>query len=115
MSNFGERAHIFYSLFKHSRASNFLRDFTREFRRENHELRAQLGSMTELKMENERLSKLLGFKQSANLELVAARVIGHDLLPDRKTISIDRGTLHGIKKNMATITTGGVVGYIYRT
>jgi len=83
--------------------------------RENAELRAQLGSMTELKMENERLSKLLGFKQSSNLELLAARVIGHDLLPDHKTISIDRGTVHGIKKNMATITTGGVVGYIYRT
>jgi rod shape-determining protein MreC len=87
----------------------------RELQRENAELRAQLGSMTELKMENERLSQLLGFKQSANLELLAARVIAIDLLADHKMISIDRGTQHGIRKNMATITTGGVVGYIYRT
>jgi rod shape-determining protein MreC len=87
----------------------------RELQRENAELRAQLGSMTELKMENERLSKLLGFKQSANMELLAGRVIGRDLIADHHTIWIDRGTDHGVKKNMATITTGGVVGYIYRT
>lgn len=87
----------------------------RELQRENAELRAQLGSMTELKMENERLSNLLGFKQAANLELLAGRVIGRDLLAEHHTIWIDRGTEHGVKKNMATITTGGVVGYIYRT
>ena len=87
----------------------------REFQRENAELRAQLGSMTELKMENERLGKLLGFKQAANMELLAGRVIGRDLVLDHQTIWIDRGTEHGVKKNMATITTGGVVGYIYRT
>lgn len=86
----------------------------RDLQRENAELRAQLGSMTELKMENERLSQLLGFKQTANLELLAARVIGRDLMADHNTISIDRGSDHGLHKNMATITTGGVVGYIFR-
>src|SRR6201996_8764381 len=86
----------------------------RTLQRENSELRAQLGSMTELKMENERLSQLLGFKKASNLQLLAARVIGTDLFADHKTLTIDRGTEHGLRKNMATITTGGVVGYIYR-
>ena len=87
----------------------------KELQRENMELRAQLGSMTELKMENERLGSLLGFKRSSNLDLLAARVIGRDILADHYFITIDRGTQHGIRKNMATITTGGAVGYIYRT
>lgn len=86
----------------------------RDLQRENAEMRAQLGSMTELKMENERLGRLLGFRQASNLELLAARVIGLDLLPDHSKITIDRGTSHGIRKNMASITTGGVVGYVYR-
>lgn len=85
-----------------------------KLQQQNAELRAQLGSMTELKMENERLNNLLGFKQASSLKLLAARVVGHDLLPDHHTITIDRGTEQGVKKNMATITTGGVVGYIYR-
>lgn len=78
------------------------------------ELRAQLGAMTELKMENERLSGLLGFKQASKMNLLAARVIGRDLLHDHNTIVIDRGLAHGVQKNMAALTIGGVVGYVFR-
>lgn len=81
---------------------------------ENSELRAQLGAMTELKVENERLNKLLGFKQSSNMELLAARVVGKDLFLEHQTLTVNRGTYHKIKKNMAALTVGGVVGYVYR-
>lgn len=77
-------------------------------------LRAELGSVTELKLENQRLTQLLGFKQASPLSLVAAKIVGKDLLPDHYTLTIDRGTDHGVRKNMAVITTGGVVGYIFR-
>jgi len=77
-------------------------------------LRAELGSVTELKLENQRLNHLLGFKQASPLSLIAAKIIGKDLLPDHYTLTIDRGTDQGVKKNMAVITTGGVVGYIFR-
>lgn len=87
----------------------------RELKTENAEMRAQLGSMTELKIENERLSKLLGFKQNSNMDLLAGRVVGKDLLLDHQTLTINRGTAHGVKKNMAALTVGGVVGYVYRT
>lgn len=83
--------------------------------RENAELRAQLGALTELKLENERLNKLLGFKQQTNMELLAAKVIGKDLMPEHASITINRGTRHGVKKNMAGITIGGVVGYVIMT
>jgi rod shape-determining protein MreC len=78
------------------------------------ELKAQFGAMTELKMENQRLSQLLGFKQASKMKLLAARVIGRDLLPDHNTITIDRGLSHGVQKNMAALTIGGVVGYVFR-
>ena len=82
--------------------------------KENAELRAQLGAMTELKKENQRLNRLLRFKQKSNMQLLAARVIGKDLLPDHNSITINRGSEHGVKQNMAALTVGGVVGYIYR-
>jgi cell shape-determining protein MreC len=39
------------------------------------ELNAQLGALTELKLENERLSQLLGFKQASKMNLLAARQV----------------------------------------
>lgn len=82
---------------------------------ENMELRAQLGSMTELKVENERLTKLLGFKQASNMDLLAAKVVGKDMLLDHQTLTVNRGTRDGVAKNMAALTVGGVVGYVFRT
>ncbi len=78
------------------------------------ELNAQLGALTELKLENERLRELLGFKQASKMNLLAARVIARDLLPDHNTITVDRGLDHGVQKNMAVISIGGVVGYTFR-
>ncbi len=78
------------------------------------EMDAQLATVTELKLENERFGQLLGFKQASSMNLMAARVIGRDLLPDHETISVDRGLSHGVKKNMAVLTTGGVIGYTFR-
>jgi rod shape-determining protein MreC len=77
-------------------------------------LNAQLGAMTELKLENQRLNQLLGFKQTNKMNLLAARVIGRDLLADHNTITVDRGLSHGVQKNMAALTIGGVVGYTFR-
>lgn len=77
-------------------------------------LKAELGSVTELKLENQRLNELLGFKQASPLTLIAARVVGKDLLPDHDTLTVDRGESHNVKKNMAVITNGGVVGYVFR-
>jgi rod shape-determining protein MreC len=85
-----------------------------ELKNQLDELNAQLGTMTELKLENERLSQLLGFKQNTKMQLLGARVIGRDLLPDHQTIIVNRGLAHGVKKNMAVLTIGGVVGYTFR-
>ena len=86
----------------------------RKLLNKNAKLRAELGALTELKLENGRLRKLLKFKRDTQMRLLAARVIGHDLLPEHNTLTINRGIKHGIQKNMAAITVGGVVGYIIR-
>jgi rod shape-determining protein MreC len=82
--------------------------------KENEELRAKLGGLTELKLENERLTKLLDFKRSTSMDLLAAKVIARDLSPDHYSIRINRGTRHGLKKLMGVITVEGVVGYVLK-
>lgn len=82
--------------------------------KENAELRAKLGALTELKLENERLSKLLDFKRSTNMELLASKIIARDLSPDHASIRINRGTRHGLKKLQGVITVEGVVGYVLK-
>lgn len=85
-----------------------------ELQHENEELRAKLGAITELKLENERLTKLLDFKRSTNMTLLAAKVIARDLSPDHYAIRINRGTRNGLRKLMGVITVEGVVGYVLK-
>ena len=84
----------------------------RQLNHELAELKAQLGELTELKLENERLGRLLDFKQRTYMNLLASRIVGKDLLSDYETVTIDRGSRHGVKKGMGTLTINGVVGYI---
>ena len=82
--------------------------------KENEELRAKLGALTELKLENERLTKLLDFRRATSMELLAAKVIARDLSLDHTSIRINRGTKHGLKKLQGVITVEGVVGYVLK-
>ncbi len=81
---------------------------------QNKELQARLQSMDELTKENERMNALLGFRQKAKMEMVAARIMSRDLLSDHATVRINKGTHDGLKAGMAVITTEGVVGHIFR-
>jgi rod shape-determining protein MreC len=83
--------------------------------RENEELRAQLGALTELKLENERLNQLLQFKLNTKMRLLASKVIARDLSPDHEWIRINRGYRQGLRKQMGVITVQGVVGYVLST
>lgn len=83
-------------------------------RKENAKLQAFLSIQSELKTENNRLKQLLEFKQKAPMKLLAAKVIGKDLISDQNTILINRGHSEGVKRKMAAIAIGGVVGYVIR-
>lgn len=80
----------------------------------NLELAARLEEMNELKSENDRLRGLLDFKQSTKMELVAAQIIGRDLVADHNTLTINKGTEHGLRPGQAVIAMGGALGYIFK-
>lgn len=81
---------------------------------QNNELQARLEKMTELSLENERLRGLLGFKEQTKMTLTAAQIIGRDLVLDHSTVTINKGSNDGLKAGQAVITTGGVLGYIFK-
>lgn len=80
----------------------------------NLELQTRLAAMDELANENNRLKDLLSFKESTKMELIAAEVIGRDLVVDHNTLTINKGTNDGLKSGQAVITINGVLGYIYK-
>lgn len=84
----------------------------RVYKKKIEELQANLSQFQEVKGENERLAQLLDFKKSSPHQLVAARVIGHDLLGQHSSLYIDKGSDDGITPGQAVITPLGVVGSV---
>jgi len=80
-------------------------------------LSLQNSIMEEYRLENQRLSKLLDFKETHGdeLNLVAAKVIGRNLGNWFDTIIVNKGTNHGIRVNMAVINYQGLVGRVVAT
>jgi rod shape-determining protein MreC len=87
--------------------------------RENHLLKEEVerlrldNSLTnELLLENGRLRDLLNFRKLQPPSAIAVQVIGKELSPASSTITINKGSDDGIRKDMAVITASGVVGKI---
>ncbi len=80
----------------------------------NQELQTRLEGLNELQLENDRLKGLLDFKQSTKMDLIAAQIVGRDLIVDHNTVTINKGTMNGIKSGQAVITINGVLGYIFK-
>lgn len=111
---------IFY---KPARATAGFLDNLREMRtlyRENQKLKANLqehavlaAKIKELEEENKQLRKLLDMDEGLNsYQLRAAEVIMRS--PDRwyQQVTVNRGTKHGIRPNMAVMTSEGLVGRV---
>jgi len=86
-------------------------------RRENIDLHRQLAvlanqraRMTELEVENHRLSDLLELREALATRAVAANVIGNDATGLSRTLVIGQGSRGGLRRDMAVISTDGVVG-----
>ncbi len=74
---------------------------------------AQLKSqVTELREENQRLRALLDFVQRNPYEFISAEVVARS--PDNwfREVVINRGTHHGIRKDMVVVTSAGLVGRV---
>lgn len=87
--------------------------------RENRRLKEEIVRLSienaitnELLAENERLREALNFKKFNPPSSVVVQVIGKELSPASSTITVNKGSDDGIRKDMAVITSAGVVGKV---
>ncbi len=73
-------------------------------------LNSTLVTAAESMIENERLTKLLNLRKTIKEPTVSAMVIGEDVTPWFRTLTIDRGSTDGIKDGMPVLAADGVVG-----
>ena len=76
------------------------------------ELQVELKGKEELTAENERLKSLLDLKETSKYKVLPARIIGRDPSAWFDSSVINRGSLDGVKLNMAVVTDGGLVGRV---
>lgn len=76
------------------------------------ELQNQVYRLSEYQRENEYLRDALDFKSSTNHQLLAAEVIGRNPTDWLSSVTINKGSRHGVEKGMAVIAGEGVVGIV---
>lgn len=74
------------------------------------QLNSALVAAGESLRENERLSRLLDLRKNIREQTLAATVIGEDVTPWFRTLTIDRGAADGIHEGMPVLAADGVVG-----
>lgn len=79
------------------------------------ELEQQATRLAEVEETDKRLGELLRFRSTLDRDTVAAQIIGQDPLPWFGTVTINKGTADGVRKNMAVLSPFGVVGQIMAT
>lgn len=79
-------------------------------RQQNTQLRDQVSSLEEARLENERLRALVGFVQANKLQSVGATVIGRPVNSWEGVITIDKGTADGVQADMPVIAAQGLLG-----
>jgi rod shape-determining protein MreC len=112
-----------------SRAADALNGFVSVFRdherlvEENEALKEQIRALENEKYDTELLQKenawlkeyLNVASKHPNFELADARVISRESGNYSTILTLDRGKIHGVKKNMPVITEDGVFGYVKET
>lgn len=83
-------------------------------REEVHTLRREYHELEEVKIQNNRLKKLLNYKQEHTNRVISANVIaGSPSVIRSEFVMIDKGLNAGISKDMAVSTDLGVVGRVH--
>ncbi len=81
---------------------------------ENQRLSAELSRLQEVRLTNERLQKLLDFREQQALKALPAQVITEDATSWFRTVMIDKGSDDGIREGMPVVVAEGVAGRIIR-
>jgi rod shape-determining protein MreC len=81
-------------------------------RAENSRLRNELEGMEEIRLANQRLQRLLDFREGVDLPALPAQVVGEDASSWFRTVIIDKGTSDGVREGMPVVAAEGAVGRI---
>jgi rod shape-determining protein MreC len=81
---------------------------------ENRRLLNKLDRLSEIQLENKRLSTLLALREEMDIPTLPARVIAEDATSLFQTVIIDRGLEDGLHEGLPVIVPEGVVGRIIR-
>jgi len=83
-----------------------------QLQKEVDQLNAKISQLREQMIVSEQLSVMLDFQEQASMGTVAARVIGRNATNWYRAIIIDKGSEHGISKEMGVVAATGVVGRV---
>ena len=90
-----------------------VRDKNKELKKENDKLKAEIDEYSKLKEENERLQKVLNFKdEKNNYDYIGTNIIGISGDSILNGYIVDRGKDDGIEKGMVVISADGLVGQV---
>jgi len=81
-------------------------------RRDNIDLSSRLARSREARLENERLQKLLAFRQNSPHTMVAARIIAKDIFGPDNFLLLDVGRADGVEAGLAVIDEKGILGTV---
>lgn len=81
-------------------------------RQENIVLSSRVARSREALIENERLRRLIGFRDTTDFELRAVRIIDKDITGQQNYLTIDAGSEDSIRNDMALIDERGILGKV---
>lgn len=101
------------NVYKKIQAVTTLETENQQLKKENAELRQANIAMAEFYAENQRLTKLLQYKErSPSQQLLTVKVVGRNMGDLKDSIIIDRGSDDGIDKEMAVVAGDGMIGLV---
>jgi rod shape-determining protein MreC len=83
-----------------------------QLRRQLADIQVQLQAQRALADRSRGLEQLLELRDRTSLATVAAEIIGAGAAPEFRTVTIDKGEAHGLRRDLAVIAPAGVVGRV---
>jgi rod shape-determining protein MreC len=92
-----------------------LREENEQLRKRLIELERQNADLAEMAIANERLRGFLNFKEKIPKPTLPAELIGEDASSWFRTITINKGSIDGVRKGMVIVSAAGLVGHVINT